>query len=143
MENSEYEEVPDIWDNLKRFKFTDGCGTMSLQLAEEISSKINLPYIASAFQIRFNGCKGVIVSDATMENHKLRFRSSMKKFECPSTAPQYNKVEVCSPAAYIPCFLNRNIIQVLEHARIPSKVFLQLQQEMVKKKKKKILTIVD
>ncbi|KIY50810.1 RdRP-domain-containing protein [Fistulina hepatica ATCC 64428] len=90
---NEWEEVADIQDmqdepNL----FTDGVGTISQSLADEISAELcksrsdgGLNYVKpSAYQIRFLGYKGVVSVDDELDNHpngiRMRLRPSMHKF---------------------------------------------------------------
>jgi RNA-dependent RNA polymerase len=44
-----------------RFEYTDGCGKVSPETAAELACQLGLPEVPSAFQIRFRGCKGVLV----------------------------------------------------------------------------------
>jgi RNA-dependent RNA polymerase len=130
--DAQYTQEDDIHDYFEKYNFTDGCGRMSPSLALKLSHKLSASVQFSAFQIRFNGCKGVVVSDTNLSGYELVFRKSMNKFKCSSSFPEYNQVEICSPATFHPCFLNRNVIQVLEEAKISQKVFLELQNNAVK-----------
>uniref|UniRef100_A0A914P746 RNA-dependent RNA polymerase n=1 Tax=Panagrolaimus davidi TaxID=227884 RepID=A0A914P746_9BILA len=86
----------DIMSNSKdsrgnSFCFSDGVGTISPDFAAQISQDLQLPYIPSAFQIRYAGCKGMVFIDK--EDHcqdrqlfgnggkyLLCFRKSQQKF---------------------------------------------------------------
>lgn len=78
------EDIDDI--TAGDYCFTDGCGTISKQLARLIvqRKKIvfrNARYLPSVFQIRYRGYKGVLTLDPTMQGKtQARFRRSMKKF---------------------------------------------------------------
>lgn len=85
----QWEEVPDIKRNGRTF--TDGVGTISPQLAQQIWETLcahrniehNGPFYPAAFQIRFGGYKGVVAVDHSLENRGIfmRLRESMRKFE--------------------------------------------------------------
>jgi len=56
----------------------------------QISTKLQLKFTPSAFQIRFGGCKGVVAVDPTLGSEDiLQVRESMIKFQSP-----HNKLEV-------------------------------------------------
>uniref|UniRef100_A0AC34F2M4 RNA-dependent RNA polymerase n=1 Tax=Panagrolaimus sp. ES5 TaxID=591445 RepID=A0AC34F2M4_9BILA len=69
--------------------FSDGVGLISQKFAEIISKKLDLSYIASAFQIRYAGYKGMVSVDPTSfyfdpecgGNFSVCFRNSQKKFD--------------------------------------------------------------
>jgi hypothetical protein len=66
------------------FTFTDGCGTMSLKLAQHVASEMRLKRCPSVFQVRYCGhgsiCKGVLVVDHGISTQNaLCFRPSMHK----------------------------------------------------------------
>uniref|UniRef100_A0A914YXV5 RNA-dependent RNA polymerase n=1 Tax=Panagrolaimus superbus TaxID=310955 RepID=A0A914YXV5_9BILA len=69
--------------------FSDGVGLISQKFAEIISKKLDLSYVASAFQIRYAGYKGMLSVDPTSfyfdpeynGNFSVCFRNSQKKFD--------------------------------------------------------------
>ena len=78
------EDIADI-ENVN-YNFTDGCGNISLDLADRLARKgpilfRNKRYRPSVFQIRYRGYKGVVSLDARMKKGLwLQFRKSMRKF---------------------------------------------------------------
>ncbi|KAI5169371.1 RNA-dependent RNA polymerase [Pancytospora epiphaga] len=144
--------VNDIERN--NYCFTDGIGLISLKMAMQVSKILNLPYVPSAFQIRFAGYKGVVAvhpfledphtvkgwcerngleyDDPNMynilhnESLSLILRSSMNKFPSP-----HRMLEVVSTAKSTEFYLNRQIIIVLEGLGIPAQVFKDLQDRFV------------
>lgn len=81
---SRCQDIPDI--ETKDFIFTDGCGLISPQLAQDLARRIgikfrNLRYTPSVIQIRYRGYKGVLMLDRNMKGDvQAKFRKSMKKF---------------------------------------------------------------
>jgi RNA-dependent RNA polymerase len=89
---SEFEAIEDIISEETGSCFTDGVGTISPELAEEVWTMLcasrrtktrRVP--PSAYQIRIGGHKGVVVRDHTLSGRKIRLRPSMKKFDADST----------------------------------------------------------
>ena len=134
----EVEEIMTI-DDIKvgKWCFTDGVGTMSKELARGIWKELQrrrkrsahhaLPY-PSAFQIRFQGSKGMISIDHMLSGRAICLRPSMIKFEDPNTL----EVEIASsftqPSKY---YLNRPLIMILESLGVPYSVFENLQNDAV------------
>lgn len=69
--------------------FTDGCGTISSDLAtalirqsrKSLSRQYEEKFNPSVFQIRMNGVKGIVVLDSSLPKGTMVVRPSMKKFE--------------------------------------------------------------
>ena len=120
---SSFDAIPD-WVN-NGHCFSDGCGVISVQLAQEIASKLNLLEIPSAFQIRFAGFKGVV--SVSPEISGLALRPSMKKFET-----HHRSLDVLNISVAFPCFLNRQIIMILSALGVPDSVFETLQLNHLK-----------
>ncbi|CAF3687177.1 unnamed protein product [Rotaria sp. Silwood1] len=115
--------IDDIKTKDGKLTFTDGCGTMSKQLRDDIQKQLGRrPF--SAVQFRYAGAKGVVSVDTRLGNgHHLCIRPSMNKFES-----EHRCFEVCKISAPRPLYLNRQAILLLSHRRISDAVFLTLQQ---------------
>lgn len=126
-QTNNFQIIPDIY--VGSYCFTDGIGKISKHKAKQISRKNYDSKEISAFQIRFAGFKGVVALDPNLTGStQLQFRESMKKFESG-----YTKLDVLNIAEYIPCYLNRQIINILSSLGINDDVFSYLQDEMLKK----------
>jgi RNA-dependent RNA polymerase len=55
-------------------------GKISPSAAAQVARMLGLSYIPSAFQIRYVGCKGMVVADPTCVK-TLNLRDSMRKFD--------------------------------------------------------------
>lgn len=105
--------------------FSDGIGKISFAFAREVSRKLGLSHIPSAFQIRYGGYKGVIVVDRHSYD-KLALRSSMLKFESKNWM-----LNVTKWSESMPCYLNREIIILLSTLGIEDDIFLALLEEQL------------
>ena len=129
--------VDDLKTHDDKYCFTDGVGTMSKELAIEISQELrskrrrgryrkNYP---CAYQVRFMGSKGMLSVDHRLEGRVVCLRPSMIKFE----APQSREMEIARafdrPAPY---FLNRPLIMLLEGLGVPYEVFKEFQDKAVR-----------
>ncbi|KAF8844823.1 RdRP-domain-containing protein [Paxillus ammoniavirescens] len=130
--------IPDIEEN--GINFTDGVGTISLELAELIWKALceDNPTLAidsvkpTAYQIRFLGCKGVVSVDERLEGTHMCIRPSMKKFDVPGE--EYGTIEIARAIGKpnVP-HLNRPLVTVLEDRGAPKGAFLKLQEDAVAK----------
>ena len=127
----------DILSSDGKWCFTDGVGSVSSLLADEIwqtlkekrqkrfKEKCPRP---SAYQIRFRGSKGVVSVDYKLQGRALCLRPSMIKFE----SPELNDIEIAKvfdkPRKM---YLNRPLIAILEGLGIPAEVFLYYQTNAV------------
>lgn len=79
------EEINDI--TIQGYNFTDGCGLLSPALAKQLVQQHNIVYrnqryLPSVFQIRYQGCKGVLTISPELRGRILvQFRKSMRKFK--------------------------------------------------------------
>jgi len=124
--------IEDIHSLDGKHQFTDGVGTLSKDLANEMwvqlkASKRRGPP-PSAYQIRFMGSKGMLSVDHKLHGHAICLRPSMIKFD----APQSTNIEVARtfdrPGLY---FLNRPLIMLLEGLGIPFDIFKKYQDMAV------------
>ena len=130
------EMVPDIMDSTGTYSFTDGNGTMSLQVARDIAADQRLKArvrrawrmhdgaVPRVLQVRIAGSKGMLHVDHTLDGRKIRMPKSMVKFDAPSS----NRIEIAQlfeePS---PFYLNRPMIVLLEGLGVPRQVFQSLQ----------------
>ncbi|CAF4464927.1 unnamed protein product, partial [Didymodactylos carnosus] len=72
----------EVEKNGKIFTFTDGVGTISTTLRDEIQEFMQEKHAFSVIQIRYGGCKGTLSVDPRLDNkkHQLIIRDSMNKF---------------------------------------------------------------
>ena len=146
VEVSDVIQGEDIKDATGTYAFTDGVGTISPQLAKEIwralkerrrRGRQDRPY-PRAYQIRFQGSKGMLSVDYTLPGRTILLRPSMIKFE----APHSNTIEIARafdrPAPY---YLNRPLIMLLEGLGVPYDVFQSLQDEAVRDAKQSVQSL--
>ncbi len=130
------EAEADIKDSTEKHNFTDGVGTISPELAKDIWRALrergrrgcrDRTY-PRAYQVRFQGSKGMLSVDYTLSGRAIVVRPSMIKFE----APQSLEIEVArafdKPGPY---FLNRPLIMLLEGLGVPYETFKHLQDDAV------------
>jgi hypothetical protein len=99
--------IPDIEEG--PHCFTDGAGLILQKLADAIVQKLRLAAAPSAFQIRYAGCKGVVVAYPSYSSSPLALRPSMKKFDSAHTS-----LEVVSWSPRHPAMLNQHIAACLQ-----------------------------
>jgi len=79
------------------------------------------------WQIRFAGCKGVVVVDPSLKGGKqLYFRPSMKKFDS-----DHNVLEILNHSKYLPGYLNHQVIAILSALGVTDSSLLELQMNDV------------
>ncbi|KAL5489393.1 hypothetical protein EMCRGX_G018482 [Ephydatia muelleri] len=111
------------------FNFTDGCGGISKDLAEKVKEGVGIveAYLPSVYQIRYQGCKGVVVLDPKLASGKLMIRPSMKK--CLSGSKPFLEIGICDysrPYSY--GHLNRQFIMLFSALGIKDEVFIKKQE---------------
>ncbi|KAJ7275343.1 RNA-directed RNA polymerase 2 [Mycena haematopus] len=128
--------IKEISDQSRKYHFTDGVGTMSLELAnaiwDELSAsrrKRSVRNHPRAYQIRWAGCKGMLSVDYQLKGHVMCIRPSMTKF----TADNSTTIEIArafdKPGPY---YLNRPLIMLLEGLGVPYDVFKGYQDKAVR-----------
>ncbi|XP_035229431.1 RNA-dependent RNA polymerase 1-like isoform X1 [Stegodyphus dumicola] len=114
-------------EEVEQYTFSDGVGRISLEIAEEVYKKLDIEdKKPSAMQIRYAGCKGMLVIDPRLEGKKIFFRESMKKFSSKN-----DSLEILKLSEKRTAYLNRPLITILEQLGIEKEVFLKLQKKMI------------
>ncbi|KAK0488744.1 RdRP-domain-containing protein [Armillaria novae-zelandiae] len=106
--------------------FTDGCSTISRDLMIVVKDKIlrRTEAVPSALQFRLGGAKGVLVLDPNLTGTTLTLRPSQIKFD----SENMRSLDVITTSAKpIYCYLNRPLIALLEHHKVPNRSFKVLQ----------------
>lgn len=121
----------------KRYIFTDGSGGMSEDLARQIWKTIRRKRdgddFPRAYQIRFQGSKGMLSVDYTLNGfNSLSLRDSMIKFDAPDSTEIEISRAIDQPTMY---YLNRPLIMLLEGLGVPYEVFQKFQDDAVQKTK--------
>ncbi|KAF8790403.1 putative RNA-dependent RNA polymerase 1 like protein [Argiope bruennichi] len=131
--NEDFEVEDKVEENptekVDRYNFSDGIGRISPMLADEVYKELEvLDQRPSAMQIRYAGCKGMLVVDPTLQGKDIKFRKSMKEFDSDN-----DSLEILKFSEKRSCFLNRPFITILEQLGVSKEVFLKLQKEMIQK----------
>jgi hypothetical protein len=140
------EIIPDVERNGR--VFSDGCGTISKEILYRIYRDYprRAPVRPTVFQIRLSGklihvcpttcrlisnhlgAKGMLSLDSRLIGPKIRLRKSMIKFYANDT-----NIEICgSGITKLPCYLNAQLIKILEDLGVARDVFMELQRQEVK-----------
>ncbi|CAF0754772.1 unnamed protein product [Adineta steineri] len=121
-------QMTEVIDDVERngYIFTDGVGTCSTQLRDEICQKMGFRRKFSVMQIRYGGCKGTVSVNPNLDytEKQLILRKSMHKF-----ISTHDVLELCKISAPRPLHLNRQAIALLESRLIPHSTFLLLQNQ--------------
>lgn len=110
--------------------FSDGCGTMSLELFEKVWRALppnRREARPTVLQIRYRGAKGVVSLDTTLKGQELHIRKSMTKYVA---AQGWRDLELCD-GNYRPLtmYLNHQFIKILEDLGVPAQNIIELQNE--------------
>ncbi|KAG8927277.1 hypothetical protein FRC02_008331 [Tulasnella sp. 418] len=126
--------------------FTDGVGTISPELADEIWERLRAIRPSrskedvmkpSAYQIRMGGYKGMVCVDYTLKGRKICPRPSMNKFD----APESLDIEVAQAFEKPgPMYLNRPLIMLLETLGVRHHAFIALQDDAVESAQERLNT---
>ncbi|KRZ71930.1 putative RNA-dependent RNA polymerase 1, partial [Trichinella papuae] len=127
----------DVQSNDSKFCFSDGIGRMSTKLAQEVSERLELCPVPSAFQIRYAGFKGMLCVDPRLEGDvKMVFRRSMHKFRTEGV----HTLEIVKHSQPCEVNLNRPLIMILDqvafregslvHGRIQNRIMQLLDQQI-------------
>ncbi|KAG8719642.1 hypothetical protein FRC09_010851 [Ceratobasidium sp. 395] len=131
--------IVDIKTEKGDFEFSDGCGTISRDLAKKAWQSMldQMPHsrrrrrhkdepIPSAFQIRIGGSKGMVRMDPKLLGDQLCLRPSMTKFEAPGELTLEIARAFERPSD---CFLNRPLIMLLWTNGVDSSVFEKMMKQ--------------
>ena len=113
----------------ERYVFSDGIGMVSDMIAEKVYRQLPNECIhrPSAMQIRFGGCKGMLVVNPKLKGQHIIFRESMKKYE--SNDRSLGVLKLSAPR---PVYLNRPLISILEQLGVEPRVFLGMLMDNLK-----------
>ncbi|GBM25856.1 RNA-dependent RNA polymerase 2 [Araneus ventricosus] len=113
----------------KPYVFSDGIGRISAKLLEKVRKTFRHKTECCALQIRYSGCKGMLVLDPTLRGADIVFRESMRKFDCRGQG--HTKLEIVKKSGPIPLRLNRPLVAILHDLGVEPRVFLRLQEVML------------
>ncbi|KAI0967985.1 RNA dependent RNA polymerase-domain-containing protein [Xylaria arbuscula] len=138
--NTRILKIPDVKSKDGSRVFSDGVGTISRELWEEIIDKLpQKSRNATCLQIRWAGAKGMLSLDDTLQGNIMCVRESMLKFE----SPDKQNLEICDVAnKLIPLVLNRQMIKILEDMKVPESWFFNAQNQELHRLRK-ITAITD
>jgi hypothetical protein len=104
-----------------RYTFTDGIGNISRDLAFEVSRRMSLRTVPSAFQFRLGGAKGLLMVSNKLKGRILQLRPSQIKF-----SSEYLTLEVVRTSSTISAYLNRQSITLLSALGVKDTVFTRI-----------------
>jgi len=122
----------DISTSDNRYQFTDGVGKLSRELSRGIWSQLrrskrrHQKTPPSAYQIRFQGSKGMVSVDHSLRGSVICLRPSMIKFQAPEETFDIEIARAFDRPG--PYFLNRPLIMLLEGLSVPFKTFEHYQE---------------
>src|SRR6266576_563965 len=122
----------DIHSEDRKYCFTDGVGTISQELARDIWNELKRTRKRArknkahpkAFQIRFQGSKGMLSVNYRLKGRLLCLRQSMIKFSSPSSTIIEVARAFDRPTPY---FLNRPLIMLLDGLGVAFETFKKYQ----------------
>ena len=108
-----------VLEDIRRngYCFTDGIGTISLELAI-LSAKAFRQEYASAFQVRLGGAKGMLMVDSKLQGRQVCIRGSMIKF-----LSHDRTLNVIRCSRWSQGYLNRQVINLLYSLGVPLSYF--------------------
>lgn len=122
LDENEIEYIEDVVCN--GYNFSDGAGTISLELASEINGIAQTT--SCAFQFRLGGAKGVVCIDDQLSGRKLCLRQSLLKYYS-----SHRVFELLNPSEFRYGYLNRQLIMLLNTLGTPEEIFTTLHKEML------------
>ena len=119
-------------EKINEYIITDGIGKISKNLIDLAAEKWGISVLnlkpVSAIQIRFMGCKGVLVVDPLIAKNSIHLRKSQIKFDSEDTS-----LNVCSVSNYKETFLNRQYIILLSSLGVKDEIFEKIEKDIIKK----------
>ncbi len=118
--------------------YTDGVGTISLRLAQEVEAALDADASeydrrrrvpSTCFQVRIAGAKGMLAVDPSLQGRKVCLRPSMIKFDASGPITLNIASTFGRPS---PAYTSRPLIQVLEGLGVPADAFYRLQEMAVR-----------
>jgi hypothetical protein len=126
--------IPDVTSN--GYVFSDGCGYLSSDLAEELAQNIQVLTPPSVFQIRIPGVKGVLAVEKSLPCRTIHIRPSMIKFKIYGKEEWWSNlpIHILGHSASVPpsCFLNNQSINLLLNRGISELTFQTRIEEYLK-----------
>ncbi|KAL3243650.1 hypothetical protein MRX96_020127 [Rhipicephalus microplus] len=112
----------------REYVFSDGIGRISHVLLRKLHRALELEEGEEpcAVQIRYGGCKGMLLLDPTLAGRRIIFRQSMCKF-----SSEHEDLYVLKTSKLCVLYLNRPMITILKQSGIRAKVFLTLQNHIL------------
>ncbi|XP_075735245.1 uncharacterized protein LOC119185871 isoform X3 [Rhipicephalus microplus] len=112
----------------REYVFSDGIGRISHVLLRKVHRALELEEGEEpcAVQIRYGGCKGMLLLDPTLAGRRIIFRQSMCKF-----SSEHEDLYVLKTSKPRVLYLNRPMITILEQSGIRATVFLTLQNHIL------------
>ena len=110
--------------SIKNYLYTDGIGKISLDLIHRIQNDLQVS--GTVFQIRYLGCKGLLVLNRFLKSKTIIVRDSMQKFQCNhKDADKY--FDLLDYNYYKPGYLNRQILILLSANGVNNKGLFEIQ----------------
>lgn len=135
LDSSQVLRREDIWTSDGLYCFTDGVGTISLELARKIWAFMNSTRKRArrsqptprAYQVRFQGAKGMLSVDYKLAGSVITIPASMSKFTAEGRF-----IEIAQAfTTPFPYTFNRPLIMLLEGLGVPYRVFEHYQDAAV------------
>jgi hypothetical protein len=126
--------LDDIKTEDGKYIYTDGVGTVSTDLARDISRAVGgrPPDFSRVFQIRYLGSKGMLSVDPTLDARSIGLRPSMIKYEAGGNSREHDIEIARAFDRPTPYFLNRPLIMLLEGLGIRYEVFREFQDQAIR-----------
>jgi len=129
-------QEPDLSTANGMYHFTDGVGTISGNLAQDIAQTLQASKRKrktgkarpKAFQIRFQGSKGMVSVDYRLQGRSICLRPSMIKFQDAASTTLEIARAFDQPTPY---YLNRPLIMILDGLGVPFEAFQKYQRRAI------------